>query len=214
AKLIRTLDHKIAKPCNCAIEIIHHTRKPGEAQDALTADDIRGAGSIVYSTRSGRLLIPMSPQEANKHGIGAEDRHAYFCLERAKANMAKRGTVCWSRLMEHPLENGPGGAYGDVVTIPTLWAPTDVTDTITDTMAAAIRAEVGKGEYRKDQRAANWIGGLIGRRLGFDMDTDAGKHQARQALAALIKKGVLRVEGRMDEKRRFREYLVPGDGVA
>jgi hypothetical protein len=91
--------------------------------------------------------------------------------------------------------------------------PTDVTSAITDTIAAAIRAEIGKGEYRRDQRAANWAGALVGRRLGFDMETPQGKQQARDALAALIKKGTLDVEQRQDAARRFRDYVVPGKGV-
>ena len=33
AKLIRTLGTKVAKPCNCAIDINAHTRKPGAGQD-------------------------------------------------------------------------------------------------------------------------------------------------------------------------------------
>jgi hypothetical protein len=212
AKLVRALDHKIAKPCNCAIEIIHHTRKPGVAQDSLTADDIRGAGGIVYSTRSGRLLIPMSAQEAGKHGIPGDERYSYFRLERAKANMARRGTICWLHLIERPVQNGPNGSYGDVVTIPTMWTPTDLGNAVTDTVAAAIREEIGRGEWRRDQRAANWAGKLIGRRLNLDMETNEGKNQAKQVLSALTKKGVLKVVDRTDDQRKFREFVVPGDG--
>jgi AAA domain len=212
-KLVRSLDHKVAKPCNCNVELLHHTRKPGVSQESMTADDIRGAGSIVYSTRSGRLLIPMSAQEAGKHGIQGDQRHSYLRLERAKANMARRGTICWLKLVERPLLNGPGRSYGDVVTIPTLWTPTDIGAAVSETVAAAICAEVAKGEYRRDQRAANWIGNLIGRRLNFDMDTADGKHQAKQVLGALIKREVLKVVVRADGKGRYREYIVPGSGV-
>ena len=42
---------------------------------------------------------------------------------------------------------------------------------ISDTVAAAIRAEVARGQYRRDARAgASWAGKLVGRQLNFEID--------------------------------------------
>jgi hypothetical protein len=212
AKLLRTLNNKIAKPCGCAIDINHHPRKTAPGQDnGITADDVRGASSIVHSARSGRLLHQMTLAEAEKFGIESDDRFTYFRMERAKANMARRGTICWVHLIEVPISNAAGGAYGDIVTVPTVWTPPDTMAGVSDITIAAIRSEMGKGEYRRDARAGGaWAGRLIALRLGLDLGTRAGKNRAIAILNMLIRKGVLTVEIRHDQNRNAREYVVPG----
>jgi hypothetical protein len=149
AKVIRALRNKVAKPCNCAIDLVHHTRKPSkESSNVLTADDIRGASSIVYSVRSARILSPMMAAEAERYGIEGEDRHCYFRVELAKSNTARRGTLHWIELVERPIANGENGAYSDTVTVCTKWTPPDTMAKVTDAIAAAIRSEIAKGEYR------------------------------------------------------------------
>jgi hypothetical protein len=123
AKLIRTLSTRLGKPAGCAVDINAHTRKPGTGQESMTVDDIRGPRAIVYSARSGRILHPMSLAEAERYGIEADDRLSYYRLERAKANMAKRGTICWVRMIEVPIANRPDGSYGDIIAVPIIWTP-------------------------------------------------------------------------------------------
>jgi hypothetical protein len=215
AKVIRALRNKVAKACNCAIDLVHHTRKPSkESSNALTADDIRGASSIVYSVRSARILSPMMAAEAEKYGVEGEDRHHYFRVELAKSNTARRGTLHWIELVERPIANGEGGAYADTVTVCTKWTPPDTMAKVTDTIAAAIRSEIAKGEYRREARAgSSWAGLLVGRRMGLDMDKPTFRRQAGDILTWLIKKGVLATEFRNDAKRRAREYVIPGSPV-
>ena len=211
AKLIRTLAAKVAKPCECAVDINAHTRKAGVGQDTMTVDDVRGAGSIIYSARSGRILHTMNLAEAEKYGIDPEERLTYYRLERAKANMAKRGTICWVHMIEVPIPNKPDGSYGDTIAIPVMWTPPDAMAGITDTIASAIATEIGKGEYRRDVRAgSSWAGRLVGLRCGIDIETKSGKARARVILETLIKTGVLAVEVRADKTRHAREYIVPG----
>ena len=210
AKLIRTLSTRLGKPAGCAVDINAHTRKPGTGQESMTVDDIRGPGAIVYSARSGRILHPMSLAEAERYGIEADDRLSYYRLERAKANMAKRGTICWVHMIEVPIANRPDGAYGDVVAVPIIWTPPGAMDGVTETVANAIAAEIAKGEYRRDIRAASWAGRLVGLRCGIDVGTKAGKERAKGILETLVKKGVLAVEIRSDKNRNSREYVVPG----
>jgi hypothetical protein len=212
ASLIRTIARKIAKPCGCAVDINHHPRKTAPGQDnGITADDIRGASSIVHSARSARLLHQMTLAEAEKYGIEADDRYTYYRIERAKANMAKRGTICWVHAQEVPIANGAGGAYGDVVVVPTVWTPPDAMAGVSDIAISAIRNEISNGEYRRDARAgAAWAGKLVALRLGLDLGTRAGKNRATSVLDYLIRKGVLTIEIRYDKNRNAREYVVPG----
>src|SRR6516165_4980645 len=57
---------RIASQNDCAIEIVHHVRKPGFGQQEITADDTRGGGAIVNAVRSCQLLNRMSSKEAEQ----------------------------------------------------------------------------------------------------------------------------------------------------
>jgi hypothetical protein len=153
----------------------------------------------------------MSKEEAAKFGIEGEDRSRYFRVERAKANSSRRGTLYWVELVERPIPNGEAGAYGDTVTVCRTWRPPSATTKVTDAMAAAIRDEIGKSEWRRERRAGNsWAGNLVGRRLGLNMEKPAGRTQAEEALAYLIREGWLATEFRATDQRHTREYVIPG----
>jgi hypothetical protein len=217
AKVIRALGTQVAKPCNCAVELVHHTRKSGKGDDsALVADDMRGASTIVYTPRSGRLMHPMSGAEAEKYGVDGEDRLSYVRLERAKPNMAKRGTIYWVQLIVHTIDNAGEGEPADTVTVPTLWTPIDVTNKITDAISDSIRTTIAQGEFRRDARAGNdWAGRVVGKLCNLDLSQRSGRTQADAILASLITKGVLATDFRTDPKtRKTREYVVPGSPLA
>ena len=212
AKLLRVLGNRIAKSCNCALEIVHHTRKAGKGDDnGMTTDDIRGAGSIVYVPRSGRLLHPMSASEAEKYGISPEDRPRYVRLERAKPNMAKRGTIYWLHLAVWDVGNDGDGEPSDTVTVPTLWTPKAVIDSITDAAVTSIRTTIAEGEFRRDKRATAWAGKVVAQACKLDLAKVSGKAQATNILDHLIDTKVLGTVFRPDKKRMTREYVVPGE---
>jgi hypothetical protein len=215
AKIIRALGRIIAQPCNCAVELVHHTRKAGKGDDSpMVADDMRGATTIVFTPRSGRLLHPMSVTEAEKYGIDSEARASFVRLERAKPNMAKRGTIYWLQLVIHTLNNAGEGEPADTVSVPALWTPADVTDKITDASSTTIRDTIAKGEFRRDVRAGNdWAGRVVGRFCNLDLSKRHGRAQAEAILSRLIARGVLATEYRTDRKtRKTKEYVVPGGG--
>jgi hypothetical protein len=211
-KIMRTLQNRIGEPSNAAIDVAHHTRKASKDSDgSLTADDVRGAGAIVSSSRSTRLFIPMSKAEAEEFGISPEDRLRFFRVEKGKANYAKRGPLYWIELVERPIPNGENGTYGDVITVCTRWVPPTATANVTNVIAAAIRDEIGKGEWRRDPRAqASWAGHLIGRRLGLDTGQAAIRSRVTKILSWLINTGVLATEFRKDKDSKTHEYVIPG----
>jgi hypothetical protein len=212
AKILRALSMYIARPCDCAVELVHHTRKAGKGDDsALVPDDMRGAGTIVYTPRSGRLMHQMSMAEAEKYGIsGEDDRFAYVRLERAKPNMAKRGSIYWIKLVVHDVGNAGDGEESDTVTVPALWTPVDVADKVTDTIAVAVRAEIAKGDWKRDSRAGNsWAGRVVGKLCHLDLSKRSGRTQAESILGTLISRGILTTEFRTDKNHNSREFVIP-----
>jgi hypothetical protein len=72
---------RIANQNDCAIEIVHHVRKPAAGQQEITADDTRGGGAIVNAVRSCQVLNRMSNKEAEQARIEQDERFRYFRVE-------------------------------------------------------------------------------------------------------------------------------------
>src|SRR5690606_31042440 len=87
----------IADRANCAVEIVHHVRKPAQGQDELTVDDARGAGALVNAARSARVLNRMTSKQAEQAGV--DDRRLFFRTDTGKANLAPPETATWFRLV-------------------------------------------------------------------------------------------------------------------
>jgi RecA-family ATPase len=66
----------IAENANCALELVHHTRKvsAGGTNMERTIDDARGAGALAAAARSVRVLNVMSKDEAGNANIQPEHR--------------------------------------------------------------------------------------------------------------------------------------------
>jgi len=217
ARIMRALRQHIAVPCNCAVELIHHTRKMGKDSDReLAVDDIRGASSIINAARSGRILHPMTPSDAEQYGIEGDDRPSYFRVERAKTNQARRGTVCWIHLIERPIANGEDGQFRkcDTVVVPTLWNPPRLSDKLSPTLVTTIRSEIGRGEYKRAPQAKNaWAGSVIIQCMGLNLDNKGHRRQAKSLLDWLIRNKHLASEFRKDPGGHSREYVVPGSNT-
>lgn len=94
---------QIARDHDCAIGILHHTRKGGTAGDV---DAIRGASALVAAGRAGFTVFPMSEQEAEELGITGTARRAYVRVDSVKSNYAAATEASWHELVEHVLDNG------------------------------------------------------------------------------------------------------------
>ena len=108
---------RIANVTDCAVEIVHHTRKPAPGQEELGVMDSRGAVAIINAVRSARVLNTMSKAEADKAGVDEVDRRLYFRIDRGKANMAPPGAARWYKFESIDLPNG------DSVGVATSWQP-------------------------------------------------------------------------------------------
>lgn len=58
---------QVAQRCDCAIVLVHHTRKTGG--NAVTAEDVRGASSLSGAVRTLLALNPMREDEASRFAI-------------------------------------------------------------------------------------------------------------------------------------------------
>lgn len=84
----------VAQKGNCAVILIHHTKKPDKAIGQGGGGDMnlsRGASSLLGVARSVWTLTNMTEKEAATFSIPENDRHLYVVFEQAKANMAAPG---------------------------------------------------------------------------------------------------------------------------
>jgi hypothetical protein len=106
---------RLAVKFNCAILVVHHTRKGG---DAGNAESISGAASIVNLARRAIMPVPMTEDEVNKTGVLPSERLSYFKLVDAKSNLAPRlADSAWYKLhsIELPNPEPPLYPHGDNV---------------------------------------------------------------------------------------------------
>jgi hypothetical protein len=106
---------RLASRFDCAILILHHTRKGG---DLGNAEAIGGASSIVNLARRAIMAVPMTAEEAAKLGVLPSERFQYFKVVASKSNLAPRSDdVPWYRLCSVELPNAepPTYASGDRV---------------------------------------------------------------------------------------------------
>ncbi len=106
---------RLATESNCAVLIIHHTRKGGDKDNA---EAISGASAMVNLARRALMLMPMTESEATKFGVLPTERWRYFKLVDAKSNFAPRSADSpWYRLygVELPNAEAPVYQFGDNV---------------------------------------------------------------------------------------------------
>lgn len=83
----------IAIECNVAILVVHHTRKPPQADSAGSRgsmDSARGAGAFGGNVRRAFTLSEMTEDEAKRFCISPADRFDYIVLDDAKGNHVRR----------------------------------------------------------------------------------------------------------------------------
>lgn len=90
-KEVAMLYREIARQANCAVLLVHHTSKPQQASSdghAGNMNTARGASSLLGVARVVQTFYGMSHRDADKFGLGEEDRHRYVRLDDAKANLS------------------------------------------------------------------------------------------------------------------------------
>jgi hypothetical protein len=199
----------IANKTNCSIEIVHHTRKPGLGQSALTADDSRGGSAIVNGVRSVRVLNWMTASQAREYRIAADERFEYFEVTKGKPNMTARGKAEWRRLGSVILPNRGVVEPGDKVQVVKAWSP-PAKQGVKAKDDERLRQIAATGTYRWDVRATLWFGHSVAEVVGLDV---AEKKTIQAHMRALKARRVIATELRKSRKGEDQEFVIAGPGA-
>jgi hypothetical protein len=213
---------RIADKANCAIELIHHVRKTNGNE--ITAEDGRGASSLVAAARSVRVLNQMSPDEAQKAGIEVERRGYYFRSDIAKANLAPPSDkATWFSLKSVQIGNGTAIRFddddfvqadvdgGDAVGVVIPWSWPEPLEGVSASDLTAVRAEIAKGRWKRSVQAVDWVGIPIAAALKLDATNKSDREKIKSLIAIWIKSGTLKVVISKDGHRHDREFVEAGE---
>jgi hypothetical protein len=135
----------LGQTCNCAVLLVHHTRKGAVAGDP---DSIRGAGALVNHARIALGLAPMTEDEAQVFNLTPEERRRLVRLDDLKMNYAaKVSDARWIKLESVKLGNATDEyPYGDSVQVATVWEAPEAMDGLTYDIANQILDEIEAGK--------------------------------------------------------------------
>jgi len=196
---------RVAERCNCAVELVHHTRKSNGEE--ATSESSRGAVALLGAARSARVLNRMSDAQKADAGVSG-DELTYFSIDRDKANLTPTGKRVWRRMVSVELPNG------DSVGVAEAWDWPDDFDgvSVKDLLAVqhAISAACAAGSPpRANVQAKDWCGHLVADALGLDADQD--RKRIGRMLTTWKRSGALRDVLHEDEKRNKRPCVEVGE---
>ncbi|WP_281023618.1 AAA family ATPase [Minwuia sp. IMCC4030] len=195
---------EIADRTDCAIELVHHTRK---SRDELSADDARGAGALVNRARSVRVLNRMIKADATKAGIEERDCWRYFRVDDAKQNLAPPSTTAtWCQLESVDLGNG-GIGVGDEVGVPAVWQWQEAATEVSPVQLAALREKIEGGHWRKDIQSPDWIGHAIASVLSLDLGRETDKVRVKECQRKWTLDGWLEQYQGQDSSRKPKAHV-------
>ncbi|WP_439524658.1 AAA family ATPase [Marivita sp.] len=184
---------RLADQCNCAIELVHHTRKTNGEE--ATTESGRGASALLAAARSGRVLNKMSNEHKEKAGV-LDDPATYFAVIRDKANLAPVGDRIWRRMASVELTNG------DSVGVVEVWTWPDTFDGVTVKDLMAVQHAIdGKGLRYSDQVKEGWAGDVMAEILGLDAKSD--RKRIKRIIETWLSNGAL-VKGEKPGAQRKR----------
>ncbi|UWR32232.1 helicase RepA family protein [Sulfitobacter sp. W027] len=173
---------RLADRCNCAIELVHHTRKTNGVE--ATTEDSRGGSALLAAARSGRVLNRMTADEREQAGIQPDDLTTYFTVTRDKSNLAPVGKRTWRRMVSVELANGESVGVAEV------WEWPDTFDGFTGKDLLAVQHAIeGKHPRYSDQSGKDWAGVIVADVLGLDALKD--KRRIKKMIEAWLHSGAL-----------------------
>jgi len=192
---------RIAHEGNCAIELVHHTKKMS-GQEA-TADSSRGASALVAAARSVRVLNQMTKKQAEE--AGEQTHRGIFSVVNDKNNLAPpAGGEDWFKLLSVQLENG------DNVGVVTKWRWPDAMAGITDLTLRAVQDAIDGKTMRENCQAKDWVGIAIGEVLGLDLTNAQHKARVKRLIKNWISKSALVVTVSKDTSGKDRPTIEVG----
>lgn len=197
---------RMADAYNCAIHIVHHTKKLGG--QAATVEDSRGGSALIGAVRVARAINPMEPDEAARFGLSTHIDH--FRVEAAgKNNLARPADSA-----EWYVREGVPVPNGDFVAIVERWSPPDPFEGVTLEHAKKVQVQLMKDErgvWRDSAQSKDWVGYLVGRVCEIDPEDRAGKARIKGIIKQWLANDILAIDHIQDKgKGREVPIVVPG----
>lgn len=193
-RLGKRLSH-MADKLDCSIELVHHTRKLNGNE--ATVEDSRGGSALIGAVRAGRVLNPMSSDEAIKAGLETHIDH--FRIEAAGKNNLSRGDERSTWLVRVDVEI----ANGEHVAAVAPWEWPDAFDGVTKEDARRVQAAIANLETeppRASIQSNTWAGYVVGRVLGLDPDDKGDKARINALIKGWLKSNVLALDEVRDSR--------------
>ena len=193
---------RVAREADCAVIIVHHTSKSGAGE--VSSASARGASALTSAARGVLVINKMTAEQARTLGVPAGERWRYINVQDDKHSRAPAEEARWFEILSVDLENG------DNVGVASPWAvPPDV-PLYSAGDVRAVQKLAATQTFRRDFRAADWIGHAIGCEIGIDSSDPANRGRLDRIAREWVRQGYFEIEKRKDSGRKEREYLVPG----
>lgn len=208
---------KLADRCNCAVEIVHHTRKTNGAE--TTVEDGRGASSMRDAVRSARALNVMSYEDFGRDlGISEDECKSYFSVGEGKASMSSRASgVKWRRLVSVPLGNATVDRDEDTVGVVTYYELKKPDESVEKTNNLAELETTLIDIVRQNDMTRHWPGrgvppkGWLGKvamdRMGL---INVANGKVNQVIKNLLNDGKIILRQSRDNGNEMSCYALPG----
>ena len=157
-KQIGAIYRSIAKQAECAVLLVHHTRKNSQGM-AGDMDVSRGASALSGICRVMSTLFNMSREDAKMYNVEEDERHRFVRFDGAKANLSlTTNRAKWFRRVSVDIPNG------DQVGALEKWTPPHPYDDIVAADCRGFqvrintRSEAGDAYGPKNNCGENWAG--------------------------------------------------------
>jgi hypothetical protein len=200
----------LAEHQNCATGLVHHVRKGGAGHNGYTVEDARGAGALVNSCRTVRILNTMTAEEGEMAGI--EQHRSYFRIDSGKTNVALPPDQSeWRKIVSVNLDNATTESPADRVGVVTLWKWPDPFANLTVGDLRKVQEAISAGgPWRANSQAKDWVGNVIAETLDLDLDSKHDKQRVKSQIKVWIKNGALKETTAKDSARRKKSFIVVG----
>ncbi|MDA1091479.1 MAG: helicase RepA family protein, partial [Proteobacteria bacterium] len=184
----------IADDCDCAISLVHHTRKtPAGGSYAGDADSARGASALVYACRSAHTLMEMTSSEAANMGIKEDRRRWYIRFDNAKSNLSPPAEdATWFERVSVAIPNGGLNiGEGDHVGVLVPWDAPSTDFVLTPAKATEILKEVDERWRHGEPFNDSYQSGVRYLVTHLQRNHEMTKPQARKVVRDWIENGML-----------------------
>lgn len=200
---------RVADLSNCAIELVHHSRKSSVGEAEITVESSRGGKALTDGCRSVRVLNRMSKEEGENAGV--ENPRLHFRTYIDKGNLAPPAeSSTWFKLESVDLGNSTTG-HGDSVGVVVSWQWPDLMADVTVSDLRATQAAISKGHYRASPQAGDWVGHKVADVLRLDLNKPSDKRKVTHLLKVWLASGALKKVEEKDSKGNDRPFIIVGE---